>query len=154
MPAWVPVPEQKPAPAPLLLVQAFVNTRDLDRGTDLLADPGPADRWLHESGLLAPQRQAGPGDLRAARDVREGIRALLASNSGGPPPAAPDLQPLEALAGQSPLRLAIGPEGGWTEDELDLFRKEDWTPVTLGPTILRAETAAIASVAITTSLLS
>jgi len=111
MPAWVPVPEQKPAPAPLLLVQAFVNTRDLDRGTDLLADPGPADRWLHESGLLAPQRQAGPGDLRAARDVREGIRALLASNTGGPAPAVADLRPLEAVAGQSPLRLAIGPEG-------------------------------------------
>ena len=53
LPAWVPPPEQKPAPAPLLLVQAFVNTRDLDLGTDLLADPGPANRWLHQSGLLA-----------------------------------------------------------------------------------------------------
>ena len=50
--------------------------------------------------------------------------------------------------------LAIGPEGGWTGDELDLFRKEGWTSATLGPTILRAETAAIASVAITISLLS
>jgi predicted RNA-binding Zn ribbon-like protein len=111
LPAWVPPPELKPAPAPLLLVQAFVNTRDLDLGTDLLADPGPANRWLHQSGLLAPQHRAGPGDLRTARDVREGIRALLASNSGGPPPAAADLRPLEAVAGQSPLRLAIGGEG-------------------------------------------
>ena len=57
LPAWVPPPEQKPAPAPLLLVQAFVNTRDLDLGTDLLADPGLANRWLHQSGLLAPQHK-------------------------------------------------------------------------------------------------
>jgi predicted RNA-binding Zn ribbon-like protein len=96
-------------------VQAFVNTRDLDLGTDLLADPGPANQWLHQSGLLAPQYRAGPGDLRTAWDVRESIRALLASNSGGPeapPPPAADLRLLEAVAGQSPLRLAIGPEGG------------------------------------------
>jgi 16S rRNA (uracil1498-N3)-methyltransferase len=54
----------------------------------------------------------------------------------------------------SELLLAIGPEGGWTEDELDLFRKEGWASASLGSTILRAETAAIASIAITTSLLS
>ena len=29
LPAWVPPDELKPAPEPLLLVQAFVNTRDL-----------------------------------------------------------------------------------------------------------------------------
>ena len=47
--------------------------------------------------------------------------------------------------------LAIGPEGGWTQEELDLFQKEGWIPVSLGPTILRAETAAIAAIAITMS---
>jgi predicted RNA-binding Zn ribbon-like protein len=112
LPAWVPAPEQKPAPEPLLLVQAFVSTRDLDLGTDLLADPGQASRWLHQCGLLAPEHRAGPADLRAARDAREGIRALLASNGGAPPPAAADLRPLEAVADRSRLRLAVGPEGG------------------------------------------
>jgi len=111
LPAWVPAPEQKPAPEPLLLVQAFVNTRDLDLGTDLLADPGQANQWLHRSGLLAPRHEAGPGDLGAARAARESIRALLARNGGGPPLAAADLRPLEAVAGQSGLRLAVGPEG-------------------------------------------
>jgi 16S rRNA (uracil1498-N3)-methyltransferase len=47
--------------------------------------------------------------------------------------------------------LAIGPEGGWAQDELELFRDNGWVSVSLGPTILRAETAAIAATAITMS---
>lgn len=49
--------------------------------------------------------------------------------------------------------LAIGPEGGWTEDELNLFQKERWVSASLGSTILRAETAAIAATALAISLL-
>jgi 16S rRNA (uracil1498-N3)-methyltransferase len=44
--------------------------------------------------------------------------------------------------------LAVGPEGGWTKDELHLFANAGWILASLGSTILRAETAAIASVAI------
>jgi 16S rRNA (uracil1498-N3)-methyltransferase len=46
------------------------------------------------------------------------------------------------------LALAIGPEGGWAQEEISLFTTHAWTPVTLGPRILRAETAAIAALAI------
>jgi 16S rRNA (uracil1498-N3)-methyltransferase len=46
------------------------------------------------------------------------------------------------------LALAIGPEGGWTPEEMALFAEHHWTHVTLGPRILRAETAAIAALAI------
>jgi 16S rRNA (uracil1498-N3)-methyltransferase len=46
------------------------------------------------------------------------------------------------------VALAIGPEGGWTEEELQLFEKAGWTSASLGATILRAETAAIAALAI------
>src|ERR1700677_1105714 len=42
--------------------------------------------------------------------------------------------------------LAIGPEGGWTPEEITLFLHHQWQPVTLGPRILRAETAAIAAI--------
>ena len=51
------------------------------------------------------------------------------------------------------ILLAIGPEGGWAENELQLFRKAGWISASLGPTILRAETAAIAALAITISVL-
>jgi 16S rRNA (uracil1498-N3)-methyltransferase len=50
--------------------------------------------------------------------------------------------------GAASLALAIGPEGGWTPDEMSLFTTHEWTHVTLGPRILRAETAAIAAIAI------
>jgi 16S rRNA (uracil1498-N3)-methyltransferase len=46
------------------------------------------------------------------------------------------------------LCLAIGPEGGWTQDELHLFEESRWIANSLGDTILRAETAAISAVAI------
>ena len=52
-----------------------------------------------------------------------------------------------------PLALAVGPEGGWTPEEMSLFASQNWHPVTLGPRILRAETAALAAVAICSALL-
>jgi 16S rRNA (uracil1498-N3)-methyltransferase len=49
------------------------------------------------------------------------------------------------------LFLALGPEGGWTPDELKLFGQTGWKFASLGATILRAETAAIAATAIAIS---
>ena len=60
---------------------------------------------------------------------------------------------LRSLAPASSVALAIGPEGGWTPEELALFTAEAWQPVTLGPRILRAETAAIAAVSIAGAVL-
>jgi 16S rRNA (uracil1498-N3)-methyltransferase len=51
------------------------------------------------------------------------------------------------------ILLAFGPEGGWKPQELAAFRGAGWTPALLGETILRAETAAIAAVAIAASIL-
>jgi 16S rRNA (uracil1498-N3)-methyltransferase len=47
--------------------------------------------------------------------------------------------------------LALGPEGGWTQSELELFRDAGWISASLGNTILRVETAAIAALAVTLS---
>ncbi len=55
----------------------------------------------------------------------------------------------QAMAGCSgPVVLAIGPEGGWTAEEESALRELGWIAASLGPTILRAETAAIAAVSI------
>jgi 16S rRNA (uracil1498-N3)-methyltransferase len=51
------------------------------------------------------------------------------------------------------LEIAIGPEGGWTAEEEALFDAEGWKPVSLGPRILRAETAAMTATAVAAALL-
>lgn len=55
---------------------------------------------------------------------------------------------LEAHSSGHEIVLAFGPEGGWTEAELELFREAGWIEASLGSTVLRAETAAIAAVAV------
>jgi 16S rRNA (uracil1498-N3)-methyltransferase len=57
------------------------------------------------------------------------------------------------LVGANDVALAIGPEGGWTPEEMALFSESGWKHVTLGPRILRAETAAIAGLAVCAALL-
>jgi 16S rRNA (uracil1498-N3)-methyltransferase len=51
------------------------------------------------------------------------------------------------------LEIAIGPEGGWAPEEEALFDANGWRAVSLGPRILRAETAAIAALAVVASCL-
>ncbi|HVG27368.1 MAG TPA: RsmE family RNA methyltransferase [Acidobacteriaceae bacterium] len=55
--------------------------------------------------------------------------------------------------GSAGVALAVGPEGGWTAEEMMLFSENGWRHVTLGPRILRAETAAIAGLSICSALL-
>ena len=49
------------------------------------------------------------------------------------------------------LEIAIGPEGGWAPAEEALFDANGWRAASLGPRILRAETAAIAALAVVAS---
>jgi 16S rRNA (uracil1498-N3)-methyltransferase len=60
----------------------------------------------------------------------------------------------EALAeAAAPVIFAVGPEGGWSEEELAQFSDAGWRSVTMGSTILRAETAAIAAMAAAAAIL-
>ena len=68
----------KAAPQPLRLVQAFVNTVDLENEREWLGNPGSLEAWARERGLAASRFT--DRDLRQALELREAIRALLAAN--------------------------------------------------------------------------
>jgi len=57
----------------------------------------------------------------------------------------------DAIVRGESLTLAFGPEGGWKEQELAAFASAGWKSASLGQTILRAETAVIAAVAVAAS---
>jgi 16S rRNA (uracil1498-N3)-methyltransferase len=90
----------------------------------------------------APPEIAAPTRLPEAMSVAAERRVVLSE--------AEDQVSLKQVAAgwKPPLALAIGPEGGWTADEEQAFRTNGWVAASLGPTILRVETAAIAAVSI------
>jgi 16S rRNA (uracil1498-N3)-methyltransferase len=91
---------------------------------------------------IAPPEIAEPVTLKKAIAEAKGSRIVLSE-------AEHQVSLKSALAaGTLPLAMAFGPEGGWSEAELDLFNGSGWKPASLGHTILRAETAAIAAVAV------
>ena len=83
-PRWLADDETKPAPGPLIRVQALVNTVELPEGPDRLADPGDARPWLIDNNLLGHDADLDDADLELVRDVREALRALLVRNGGRP----------------------------------------------------------------------
>lgn len=121
-----------------------------------------ADRWRRIALEASKQSRrttipeiAEPVALKQALDLEQSpIRILLSETEQATTLAAALRQHQPTTINQQPsTALAIGPEGGWTQDEMSLFTEHKWQPVTLGPRILRAETAAIAAIAIASSIL-
>lgn len=100
-----------------------------------------------QSRRVAVPQILGPVTLKAALPKEDSTVKILLSETEQQTPLASALRKEETTA------LAIGPEGGWTPEEMALFIHHHWTPVTIGPRILRAETAAIAALSITGALL-
>lgn len=85
-------------------------------------------------------------DLLGGWAERHGDRALVFADERTP--AASPLAALQPLAGR-PLGLLIGPEGGFSEEERNLLCAQPFVvTVSLGPRILRADTAAVAALAV------
>lgn len=110
------------------------------------------ERWRRIVRQAAEQsRRAEPPEIALPEKLSEivnssgGLRIVLAE-SEKQTTLRDVLHPDAATAG---VTLAAGAEGGWTDDELQSFQQAGWISVSLGHTILRAETAAIAAVAIT-----
>ncbi len=94
---------------------------------------------------------ADPVGLKQALEQEQSPTRILLSETEQGTTLAAALANAKASTEESDTALAIGPEGGWTPEEMALFTQHQWQPVTLGPRILRAETAAIAAIAIVSS---
>jgi 16S rRNA (uracil1498-N3)-methyltransferase len=90
-----------------------------------------------------------PIALKSALETTTASQKILLAETEEDTSLAGVLSPHQGAA----TALAIGPEGGWTPEEMALFTEQNWRSVTLGPRILRAETAAIAALAIASALL-
>jgi predicted RNA-binding Zn ribbon-like protein len=99
-------PPEKTAPGPLVLVQRFVNSIDLESGEDELANPHALRDWLAERELIGAGERAAPAELGRALDVREGLRALLLQNNGLPLDED-KLERLDHAAARAGIRLSF-----------------------------------------------
>ena len=112
LPLWYPGTESKPAPMPLLRVQAFLNTIDVEEDVDVLADPSRARDWLMAAGLVAPGFEVTDAELDLAREVRDCLRSLVEeAGEDGSDREAEDLEALRTLAAEHTARLTVG-DGG------------------------------------------
>ena len=104
--------------------------------------------------LTVPEVRA-PVDLaRLLADWPAERRLLMCDETGGGPPIAEVLSALDASARASPWAIVVGPEGGFAPVELAALRRiKDVVAVGLGPRILRADTAAVAALALVQAVL-
>ncbi len=96
--------------------------------------------------MLSVPEIAAPQQLSALLEGWNPSRRLLfCDESGAGSPAAPML----AEVGGGPWAVLIGPEGGFSPEEAERLRAAPFvTPVSLGPRVLRADTAAVAALAL------
>lgn len=91
-------------------------------GRNRLMEIGAAQEWAH-----------------FAKSCQHAQTRLIAHPSGGLPASRVQIQP-----GPGPIAIAVGPEGGFSDEEIEIARRCGWQTVDLGPRILRVETAALA----------
>ncbi len=105
--------------------------------------PRELSRWL---------QALPPGGLRLLLSLEADARPLAEvvhdAGSAVPVSARP---PVPGTGPTTPVVLLSGPEGGLSPGEIALAREAGFTPVTLGPRVLRAETAPLAALALLTA---
>lgn len=172
--AQVETVEEMPAPPPVhLLVPVADRDRMLwlaEKAAELGATSWRPVTWRRSRSVMP--RGEGPSFTRKVRARMAGAleqsqgthlpllfpeatpeRAVAAAPEGTRVVLDPEGPPLVALDLAAPVTVAVGPEGGLETNELDLLEQGGFVRASLGETILRFETAAVAALAITRSVL-
>ncbi len=114
------------APGELELVRNFINTIDLESGSDALADEAGLQAWLEDAGLSPADVTLTSADAARAREVREALRELLFVNHGDGPTPLHAIETLNAAAAAATLavrfddggRAVLEPRTGGIENTL------------------------------------
>jgi 16S rRNA (uracil1498-N3)-methyltransferase len=126
----------------------------------VLMPPQPAADWLGQPAagiaLLATTRREGlPLCSRVLEDLSaggteggfgEGVGHGFSREAGSGTSSGVGSGVISGIT--SAIRLAIGPEGGWTTEEEERAQAAGWRPVSLGESILRTATAAVSGLAL------
>jgi 16S rRNA (uracil1498-N3)-methyltransferase len=123
---------------PIIASRSNVASRRSDRWTRIILEAAKQSKRYHLPGVDEPVR------FESALDYPATTKIVFAERGGGPLKSA--------LAGRrqgdGPAFFLIGPEGGWTDAELDAAQQKGFALVGLGGGILRTETAAIVGAAL------
>ena len=115
-------------------------------------ETGKQTKWRQE--IIAACKQSGRNHLplltpiTTVSQLSDALPApqapkLIASLQPGALPLSFALDQAMAAEAHTEITIAVGPEGDFSPAELGQFQAEGYVPVTLGPNVLRAETAAI-----------
>jgi predicted RNA-binding Zn ribbon-like protein len=100
------------APGRLELVREFVNTRDVEEGTDALGSEAELAAWLDARDLAPPgSARLGDADRDRLGEVRETLRSLLLANNAGAPPPPLALEKLNHESSEAAIGLRFEPAG-------------------------------------------
>lgn len=140
----------------------------VEKATELgVARIVPVEASRSEHGLFAGAHKRVERWKRIARESSEQSRRLRAPEVAPPQrlvetlrdssthrvwldeqPGAPPLLRAFSPARADSAAVLVGPEGGWIDAERSEFTPAGWLPVSLGPSVLRAETAACAALGV------
>ena len=108
------------------------------RWEKIVHEAAEQSRRLAPPKILTPARPA-----EAFRETTAEMKLLLSERRDAPP-----IDRLRPSATPASVALAFGPEGGWVEEELAAAREAGFQEASLGPLVLRVETAVIAALSV------
>ncbi len=111
--------ERPPAPGRLRLVQALVNSVNLETGKDVIDTPGGLEAWLAEFELLPPGVAVLESDVARAGELREALRLLIRRNAEPEIDADAAAQTVSRVAASGRLTVDFASNGTATLRPLD-----------------------------------
>jgi 16S rRNA (uracil1498-N3)-methyltransferase len=138
---------QKATELGVRVLQPVLTHRTIARRVNLERMRANAIEAAEQSGRLTIPDLCAPADLgKILAEWPAGRRLIFCDEAGDAPPLADALSRGEGADGWA---LLTGPEGGFDDEERAAIRRQPFVvPVTLGPRIMRADTAALAALAI------